>query len=60
MFTDDEMEQIEQEMMDGSSDAECTNPDCDYGCTIEPDGDYTCPQCGKGRLQSACIRLGVI
>mgnify|MGYP003643477475 CR=1 FL=1 len=42
----------------GFDDAECDA--CGYARTVEPDGDYPCPECGEGRLQSCLVRDGII
>ena len=33
---------------------------CGYGCSIEPDADYDCPECGEGRLTSPLVTWGLI
>lgn len=52
----------EQELWDimynGVAEVECA--ECGYCATIEPDGDYDCPECEEGRLVSPMVELGVI
>lgn len=55
MYDIDELEAI---MMDGVAEVECSK--CGHGATIEPDGDYPCPECGEGRLVSPLILEGLI
>ena len=42
----------------GSCEGTCDN--CSHEMTVEPDGDYPCPECGKGRVQSPLFRAGMI
>jgi len=42
----------------GCADVKCSN--CTYETRIEPDGDYGCPECNKGRITSPLIELGMI
>ena len=38
--------------------AECGK--CGHSQDVEPDADYPCPECGKGRLVSPLRQLGMI
>jgi len=38
--------------------AECS--ECGHSQDVEPDADYPCPECDKGRLVSQCRRAGII
>ena len=33
---------------------------CGHSQDVEPDADYPCPECGKGRLVSPLRQLGMI
>lgn len=52
------IEELEQIMHDGMADVECEV--CGHCATVEPDGDYPCPECGEGRLVSPLILEGLI
>lgn len=54
-YTTEELQHI---MSEARVDVDCTA--CGYGDTIEPDGDYLCPECGEGRLTSPLVTLGLI
>ena len=56
---DYDLEELQAIIMDGEVDVDCTN-DCGYSARIEPDGDYKCPKCGKGRLVSPLVEAGWI
>ncbi len=58
MFDEYEMAELESAMMDGVCVGECR--ECGYSQDVEPDGDYPCPECKRGRLQSPLIRAGLI
>ncbi len=51
--------ELEQIMNDGMVDVDCS-AGCGHSATIEPDGDYECHECGKGRLVSPLILEGLI
>ena len=53
-----DLEELERIMDEGKVDVECS--ECGHWATIEPDGDYKCPECGKGRLVSPLILEGLI
>jgi hypothetical protein len=53
-----DIEELEQIMSEGVAHVECA--ECGYSDTIEPDGDYPCPECGEGRLVSPLILAGLI
>ena len=38
--------------------AECSK--CGYTQDVEPDADYPCPECNKGRLTSQLRKAGLI
>ena len=61
MFLDEDIdfELMEQVMMDGFADVDCTEG-CGYSARVEPDGDYPCHECGKGRLVSPMVEAGII
>ena len=52
------IEELERIMFDGVAEVECEA--CGHGATVEPDGDYPCPECGEGRLVSPLILEGLI
>jgi hypothetical protein len=54
------LEVAEQIMWEGMVEVDCTNTECDESRTIEPDGNYVCSVCGKGRLVSPLILWGMI
>lgn len=56
------MNEIEQAMADWDAYGSCegTCDSCSHEMTVEPDGDYPCPECGKGRVTSPLIRAGLI
>ena len=47
-------------MNDAYGSCEGTCDSCSHEMTVEPDGDYPCPECGKGRVTSPLIRAGLI
>ena len=53
-----ELDAMEQWDMDGTCQGTCNK--CGHEQTVEPDGDYPCPECKGGRLQSPLIRAGMI
>ena len=56
---DTAIEYLTEIMNDGIADVECA--ECGHAATIEPDGDYPCPESGcNGRLTSPLIIAGVI
>ena len=57
-LTPEELGQCEDAIMDGRCEGECS--ECGYSQTVEPDGDYPCPECGEGRIQSVLIKYGMI
>lgn len=56
------MNEIEQAMADWDAYGSCegTCDSCGHEMTVEPDGDYPCPECGKGRVTSPLVRAGLI
>jgi hypothetical protein len=57
-FTVHGAEEIEQVMMQGYADVDCTS--CGHSARVEPDGDYPCEECGVGRLTSPLVAGGLI
>jgi len=53
-----DLEELENIMVDGVATVECT--ECGYIANIEPDADYLCPECKKGRLISPLRKYGLI
>ena len=37
-----------------------TCPECGHEQEVEPDANYRCPICGKGKLVSPLVKLGFI
>ena len=58
ILTQEELLQCEAAIMDGVCEGECA--ECGHSQTVEPDGDYPCPECGEGRLQSILMKHGLI
>tara|TARA_R100001480_G_C4632954_1_gene168226 strand:- start:287 stop:466 length:180 start_codon:yes stop_codon:yes gene_type:complete len=59
MYTEDEMNRFERIVFDLENDfAECGV--CGFSQDVEPDADYPCPECGKGRLTSSMRKAGLI
>ena len=54
-LTPDEFEEL---VYASSFDVVC--PRCGYSAVIEPDADYPCPECKRGRLTSPLHELGII
>ena len=54
-----DIEELERIMYEGMVDVDCS-AGCGHSATIEPDGDYLCPECGGGRLVSPLILEGLI
>jgi len=53
------MDEVQAIVFDEQNDwAECG--ECGYTQDVEPDADYPCPDCGKGRLTSNLRRMGLI
>lgn len=52
------IEDLEEIMCNGVAEVACDK--CGHEATIEPDGDYPCPECGEGRLVSPLIVEGLI
>ena len=40
--------------------AHATCKECGYSQDVEPDADYPCPECGKGRMISQLRMYGLI
>jgi predicted Zn-ribbon and HTH transcriptional regulator len=55
---DDVLDLLEEYGMDSICPGICRN--CGYVDDVEPDADYVCHECGKGRMQSAMILVGVV
>ena len=55
---DFDIDELEVIMFDGA--CEATREVCGHTDTIEPDGDYECPECGEGRLTSPLIIMEMI
>lgn len=53
------IEELETIMYEGMCHVECSE-DCGHAATIEPDGDYKCSECKKGRLVSPLVIMGLI
>jgi DNA-directed RNA polymerase subunit RPC12/RpoP len=58
-LTPRQLAKLERIMSDGQVDVRCTAR-CGESATVEPDADYACPSCGKGRLVSPLVVLGFI
>jgi Zn finger protein HypA/HybF involved in hydrogenase expression len=58
ILTQYELSQCEEAMMDGTCEGECA--ECGHTQTVEPDGDYPCPECKEGRIQSVLVKYGMI
>jgi ssDNA-binding Zn-finger/Zn-ribbon topoisomerase 1 len=56
---DCDLAELKRIMWDGFVDVDCTN-ECGHSDRIEPDGDYVCPECGKGRLVSPLVEAGFV
>jgi len=55
----DEIEKaLAEAAISGSCTAECNF--CYHSASIEADGDYPCPECGKGRIVSPILTAGLI
>ena len=52
------LEKMEAEYLSDYFEAECT--ECGHSQQVEPDANYPCPECGRGRLQSSMVKLGII
>ena len=59
MITDREMQELEDIIFDREH-AHATCEVCGYSQDVEPDADYPCNQCNKGRLTSPLHKLGLI
>ena len=57
-LTQEQMQEIEQAMADSVCVGECQ--ECGYSQDVEPDGNYPCPECGDGKLQSPLVKYGII
>ena len=57
-WTEDELYEMERATFEGVTLGSCNS--CGHEQEIEPDGDYPCPECGKGRLQSVLMKYGMI
>ena len=53
-----EMQQCEDAIMDGVCEGTCNK--CGNTQPVEPDGDYSCPECNEGRVQSVLMKHGLI
>ena len=59
MLSDREMQELEDIIFDREH-ANATCEVCGYNQDVEPDADYKCPECNKGRLISPLRQLGLI
>ena len=57
MITEEELQMLEDIVFDRVN-AHATCDECGYSQDVEPDADYPCNQCNKGRLTSPLIKLG--
>jgi len=55
---EDIQEAMEEILERGCCEAACNK--CGYVATVEPDGDYICPECEQGRIQSPLVEAGMI
>ena len=53
-----ELQELEEIMDGGRTVAVCEH--CGREATVEPDGDYDCPECGIGKLRSPIVLLAMI
>ena len=56
MYTEDEMDRFERIVFDLENDY----AECGHEQEVEPDADYPCPECNKGRLTSSMRKAGLI
>ena len=55
------MEMLEEATFDSVSPGICTNPDCDYTTTVEPDcRKGWCENCQAQTVASALVLMGII
>ena len=57
-YTEDELYEMKRATFEGMTLGSCNV--CGYEQEIEPDGNYQCPECGNGKLQSVLIKYGMI
>lgn len=58
-MTNAQIRKLEKILSDGSVTVRCSAR-CGHSAEIEPDADYSCSECGKGRLTSPLVKAGVI
>lgn len=54
-----QLRRLERIMEEGSVNVRCSAK-CGHSATVEPDADHKCSECGKGRLTSPLVKLGLI
>ena len=60
MYIDEQtMQELEDIVYDRCHD-HATCEECGHSQDVEPDADYPCPECNKGRLRSKLKRYGLI
>ena len=58
-ISEETMKELEDIVFDRCHDhAMCNN--CGHSQDVEPDADYPCPECKKGRLTSKLVMYGLI
>ena len=58
---EDSTEMMNEFMFDSVAPGICTNPDCDYTATVEPDQDGAyCEECKTNTVKSCFVLAGVI
>ena len=60
MYIDDEMMNELEGIIFDECHAHATCKECGHSQDVEPDADYPCPECGKGRMTSQLRMHGLI